>query len=129
MADARLCVVVYLAGLAGVPKELDEAAEIDGAGPVARFRYITWPMLAPACTINTVMLMISGFKVFDQIAGADQRRAREPGRRQPSPSRLCSTAFTEHRVGYASAMASLMLLIIAVVSVVVLRLLQRREVT
>lgn len=61
-------VVVYLAGLAGIPQDMDEAAKIDGAGPVAHFRYVTWPLLAPAFTINTVMLMIGAFKVFDQIA-------------------------------------------------------------
>ena len=121
-------VVVYLAGLAGVPRELDEAAEIDGAGPVARFRYITWPLLAPSCTINTVMLMISSFKVFDQIAVLTNGG---PGSRATATIafEVVRTAFTEQRAGYASAMASLMLLIIAVASVVVLRLLQRREVT
>ncbi len=41
------CVVVYLAGLQGVPPELLEAAEIDGAGPLRRFRHVTWPLLAP----------------------------------------------------------------------------------
>jgi len=39
-------VVVYLAGLQGVPKELHEAAAIDGASPLQRFRNVTWPLLA-----------------------------------------------------------------------------------
>ncbi|MGC5410054.1 carbohydrate ABC transporter permease, partial [Streptomyces sp. DT225] len=61
------CAVVYLAGLQGVPGELHEAAAIDGAGPWLRFRKVTWPMLAPALTINTVMLLITGFKAYDHI--------------------------------------------------------------
>src|SRR5262249_55592334 len=53
------CVVVYLAGLQSVPHDLLEAAAIDGAGPVQRFRHVTWPLLAPALTINTVVLLIT----------------------------------------------------------------------
>ena len=55
------CVVVYLAGLQGVPVELQEAAALDGAGPARRFWHVSWPLLAPALTINTVVLMISAF--------------------------------------------------------------------
>ena len=53
------CVVVYLAGLQGVPAQLMEAAAIDGAGPFQRFWRVTWPLLAPALTVNTVILLIS----------------------------------------------------------------------
>ncbi len=121
-------VVVYLAGLAGIPKEIDEAAEIDGAVGWQRFRYITWPLLAPSFTINTVMLMISAFKVYDQIAVLTNGGP-GTGATTTIAFKVVETAFVEQRAGYASAMAGLMLIIIAIASTLVLRALQRREVT
>ena len=121
-------VVIYLAGLSGVPKELDEASSIDGASHFAHFRHITWPLLAPALTINTVMLMISSFKVFDQIAVLTNGGP-GTGATATIAFEIVRVAFTDQRIGYASAMAGLMLIIIATASVIALRALQRREVT
>jgi multiple sugar transport system permease protein len=121
-------VVVYLAGLAGIPRDLDEAAEIDGAVGWQRFRYVTWPLLAPSFTINTVMLMISAFKVYDQIAVLTNGGPGS-GVTTTIAFKVVETAFVEQRAGYASAMAGLMLIFIAVASTVMLRILQRREVT
>ncbi|MET9402309.1 sugar ABC transporter permease [Kitasatospora sp. NPDC002965] len=120
-------VVVYLAGLAGIPVELDEAASLDGAGPWQRFRAITWPMLAPALTINTVMLMIGSFKVYDQIAVLTNGGPGTDGTATVAFD-VVRTAFAEQRPGMASAMAGIMLAIVSVASVTTLRLLQRREV-
>jgi multiple sugar transport system permease protein len=122
-----LCVVVYLAGLQGVPAELHEAAEIDGAGPIRRFRTITWPLLAPALTINTVVLLISGFKVFDHVQ-VITHGGPGTGTTATIAFNVLQTGFVANRRGYASAMAVLMLLIIAAVSAVALKLLQKREV-
>lgn len=121
-------VVVYLAGLAGIPTELSEAAAIDGAGPVARFRAITWPLLAPSLTITTVMLMISSFKVYDQIAVLTNGGPGS-GSTATIAFEVIQTAFVEQRTGVASAMAGIMLLIVAAANLIVLRVLQRREVT
>ncbi len=122
-----LCVVVYLAGLQGVPAELHEAAAIDGAGPILRFRMVTWPLLAPALTINTVVLLISGFKVFDHIQ-VITHGGPGTGTTATIAFNVLQTGFVANRRGYASAMAVLMLVIIAVVSGIALKLLQRREV-
>ncbi len=122
-----LCVVVYLAGLQGVPAELYEAAAIDGAGPVRRFRAITWPLLAPALTINTVVLLISGFKVFDHIQ-VITHGGPGTGTTATIAYNVLQTGFVANRRGYASAMAVLMLVIIGTVSAIVLKVLQRREV-
>ncbi len=54
--------ILYLAGLQGIPQELYEAAEIDGAGAWQRLRYITWPMLAPTTFFIFVMSIIYGFQ-------------------------------------------------------------------
>jgi multiple sugar transport system permease protein len=121
------CVVVWLAGLQGVPQELQEAAAIDGAGPVQRFRRITWPLLAPALTINTVVLLISAFKLFDYVQVITKGGPGE-GTTATIAFTILQVGFTANRQGYASAMAIVMLVIIAVASAVALKLLQRREV-
>lgn len=59
--------IIYLAGLQGVPAELLEAASLDGAGYWKRFWYVTRPLLAPAITINLMIGLIGGLKIFDQI--------------------------------------------------------------
>ncbi|MEV6013875.1 sugar ABC transporter permease [Streptomyces sp. NPDC051976] len=122
------CVVVYLAGLQGVPIELMEAAAIDGATKFTRFRTVTWPMLAPALTINTVMLLISGFKLYDQIQVITNGG---PGNGTTTTVAfdVVTTTFTGNHIGYGSAMAVMMLIIIATISAVALRFLQRREIT
>lgn len=121
------CVVVYLAGLQSVPDELYEAASLDGAGPGARFRHVTWPLLAPALTINTVVLMITAFKAYDHIQVITNGG---PGSGTTATVAFLTlqTGFIANHQGYASAMAVVMLLIIATAAAVVLRLLQRREV-
>ncbi|MFD5087972.1 carbohydrate ABC transporter permease [Kitasatospora sp. NPDC058406] len=120
-------VVVYLAGISGIPVELEEAASLDGAGPWQQFRAITWPMVAPALTINTVMLMISSFKVYDQIAVLTNGGPGTDGTATVAFD-VVRTAFLEQRPGVASAMAGIMLLVVAAASVTTLKLLQRREV-
>jgi raffinose/stachyose/melibiose transport system permease protein len=62
-----VAMVILLAGLQGVPLELVEAAQIDGANPWQRFRHIVLPLLAPAITITVVLALIHGLKFFDQV--------------------------------------------------------------
>lgn len=121
------CVVVCLAGLQGVPVELLEAAAIDGAGPVRRFRAVTWPLLAPALTINTVVLLISAFKVFDHVQ-VITNGGPGSGTTATIAFNVLQTGFNANRMGYASAMAIVMLLIVAVATALALKILQKREV-
>ncbi|MFI6319383.1 carbohydrate ABC transporter permease [Nonomuraea sp. NPDC050556] len=121
------CVVVYLAGLQGVPQELMEAASIDGAGSVRRFWRVTWPLLAPSLTINTVVLLISAFKVFDHVQ-VITNGGPGVGSTATIAFLVLQTAFVENKQGYASAMAVVMLVVIAVLAAVALRFLRRREV-
>jgi multiple sugar transport system permease protein len=121
------CVVVYLAGLQGVPSDLVEAAAIDGAGPARRFWRITWPLLAPALTINTVVLLISAFKIFDHVQ-VITHGGPGTGTTATIAFTVLEQGFVANRRGYASAEAIIMLVIIAVASAVALNLLQRREV-
>jgi multiple sugar transport system permease protein len=121
------CVVVYLAGLQGVPNELAEAAAIDGAGPLRRFRSVTWPLLAPALTINTVVLLISAFKAFDHIQ-VITHGGPGTGTTATIAYNILQTGLVANRQGYASAMAIVMLVIIATAAAITLRVLNRREV-
>jgi len=121
------CVVVYLAGLQSVPQDLQEAAAIDGAGPLRRFWNVTWPLLAPALTINTVVLLISAFKIFDHVQVITRGGPGE-GTTATIAFLVLRTAFEDNHGGYASAEAIVMLVIIATASAVALKLLQRREV-
>jgi multiple sugar transport system permease protein len=56
--------IIFLAGLQGVPQELYEAAEIDGAGRLARFQHVTLPMISPAIFFNLILGVIGALKVF-----------------------------------------------------------------
>ncbi|MFJ4689358.1 carbohydrate ABC transporter permease [Streptomyces sp. NPDC088789] len=122
------CTVVYLAGLQGVPQELHEAAAIDGAGPWLRFRKVTWPMLAPAMTINTVMLLITGFKAYDHVQ-VMTNGGPGTGTTATVAFDIIQTGFTANRTGEASAKAIIMLVTVAIVSSMALYVLQRREVS
>jgi multiple sugar transport system permease protein len=58
--------IIYLAGLQAIPQELYEAAEVDGAGGWAKFRYITLPMLSPTTFFVLIMSLIWAFQVFEE---------------------------------------------------------------
>src|SRR5207244_8101133 len=64
---AGYSMVIFLAGLQSVPREIFEAADIDGAGPVRRFWSVTRPLLAPAFTINLMLSIIGGIKLYDKV--------------------------------------------------------------
>lgn len=64
---AGYSMVIFLAGLQGVPEDVLEASRIDGAGPFRRFWYVVRPELAPAITINLMLSIIGGLKLFDQV--------------------------------------------------------------
>jgi raffinose/stachyose/melibiose transport system permease protein len=62
-----LVMVIYLAGLATVPQEIEEAAAIDGAGTWSRFRHITVPSIRPSIAIASTLMLLQGLRVFDQV--------------------------------------------------------------
>ncbi|MFC1960605.1 carbohydrate ABC transporter permease [Chloroflexota bacterium] len=118
--------VIYLASLQGIPNDLKEAAQIDGANRWQQFRNITWPLLAPGVTINMVLLMIISFKLFDQVAVLT---GGGPGGSTETLSYyIVRMAFTNNRIGYASAMAVVLFIIIATISIVVVGFLKKREI-
>lgn len=117
--------VIFLAGLAGIPNEILEAAAIDGAGPIRRFWSIVRPMLAPAITINLMLSVIGGLKLFDQVFTMTQGG---PGGASNTISTLIyENAFQLGRFGYGAALAVVLTVFVAIVSVVQFRLLRRLE--
>lgn len=121
-----LAVVIYLAGLQTVPPTLYDAAKIDGAGRWSAFRYVTWPFLAGALTINSTLLLINGFKSYDIPVVLT---ATGPGHATSMiATEVIRVGFKLTRAGLASAMAIVMVVVAAAVTLTVVGLLQRREV-
>ena len=106
--------VIFLAGLQSVPREIYEAADMDGAGPVRRFWSVTRPLLAPAITINLMLSIIGGIKLFDQVYALTNGG---PGHATDTISTLIyKDAFTLGEFGYSIALAVVLTVIVAVVS-------------
>jgi len=121
-----LSMVVFLAGLQAVPAELYEAADIDGTSGWQRFRHITFPLIAPAITINVLLTLIGSMKVFDLILVMTNGG---PGNASESLAlRIYNEAFTQNQFGYATAIGIVMSLLILGLSVLNLRLLRKQEV-
>jgi raffinose/stachyose/melibiose transport system permease protein len=106
--------VIFLAGLQSVPKEIYEAADMDGAGPVRRFWSVTRPLLAPAFTVNLMLSIIGGIKLFDQVYALT---GGGPGHATDTLSTLIyKDAFTLGEFGYSIALAVVLTIIVAVAS-------------
>lgn len=109
--------VVLLAGLKGIPKDLYEAAAIDGAGEWAKFRNVTIPMLSPALFYNLVVSTIAALQVFEVAAFIDT-----PDSAGTFVNWLIyNEAFTTRNMGMASAMAWILLLLIVALTALVFR--------
>lgn len=123
---AGYSMVIFLANLEGIPDELLEASRIDGAGTWARFRYVVWPLLGPAITINVMLSTIGGLKLFDQIFAATNGG---PGYSTETLSTIIyKQAFVFGDYGYSTAIAFVLALFVAAVSLVQIRYLRGREV-
>lgn len=118
--------VIYLAGLQGIPEHLYEAAKIDGAGPGQLFRYITWPLLTPTTFFVLVIGIIGSFQVFAQVyimtAGGPAYST------TTMVYYIYVNAFQWWKMGYAAAQAWVLFAFILVASLIQVRL-QREWVT
>ena len=123
--NAGYHMVVFLAGLQAIPPSLAEAATIDGAGPGQRFRYVTWPLLAPTTVFVLVTNTIFTFQVFGPIyvmTGGGPVRSTSV-----IVYYLYQRAFEFQEMGYASAVAWGIFLILISLTVLQMRLSRRRE--
>jgi raffinose/stachyose/melibiose transport system permease protein len=121
---AGFTMVVYLGGIRGISRDYYDFAVVEGAGPWRRLRHITWPLLWPQTFALVVLGTIGALRVFDMVwimtAGGPSHAT------ETVATHVYSTAFRVLDVGYAQAMAMLLLLVIAVLTVVEYRLLNRR---
>lgn len=131
-AGIGVAVVIYLAGLQAIPPELYEVASIDGAGGWQRLRHVTYPLLAPSVTANTLLCVIGALQSYQLIYVLT-------GPINPATQVLSLAIFTQgfggaqggvaQSQGYAAAISVVQFVIVMVVSLATLAYLRRRETT
>lgn len=111
--------VIFLGGLTGIPYSLYEAAELDGAGAFRKFLSITWPMLRPTTFFLLVTGIVNSFAVFEQVNimtdGGPLNRT------TTVVHQIYRRGFLEFKMGYASAMAVLLLIFSMLVTMLVFK--------
>jgi raffinose/stachyose/melibiose transport system permease protein len=122
---AGFSMVVYLAGLQFIPKDLVESASIDGAGYWSRFRAILFPLLAPAFTVNVLLSMISSMKVFEMVMVLTDGG---PGYTTETFFTYIRSMFSTGEFGYATAVNLMLFVLVTVVGLPVLAAMKKREV-
>ena len=108
-------VIIFLAGLQGIPQEYYDAAAVDGAGRWARFRSVTLPLLTPSLFFTGILALISAFQVFDQVYVLAR-----PGKPTDATVTLVyfiyENGFKNFKMGYAAAASWVLFLIVAVLT-------------
>lgn len=125
-----VAVVIYLAGLQAIPQELYEVASIDGAGSWQRLRHVTYPLLAPSVTANTLLSVIGALQSYQLIYVLT-------GPINPATQVLSLAIFTQGfggaqggtalSQGYAAAISMVQFVIVMIVALAMLAYLRRRE--
>ena len=126
-AGVGYLMVIYVAALQGVPRQLLESASIDGAGRFRVIRAVILPMILPAITIGIFLSLNMSFKVFEVVFALT---GGGPGRAtQVVALNIFEEAFNmSNRYGYASAKATLLFLVVFLITLVQLAVMKRREV-
>ncbi len=117
--------VVYIAGLHNIDQSLYDAASVDGVTGWKRFRYVTFPLLAPSFTINMVLAVERSFKQYDLIYALT---GGGPGRASELISMtIYNESFTNKRAGYGTALGVILFLIIVAITLFQMKVLRKRE--
>jgi len=111
--------LIFLAGLQEVPPQLYEAAEVDGAGIFTKFRHVTLPMISPILLFNLIMGIIGYFQYFTQAFVMTQGGPQDATLFYAL--HLFNRAFLDFQLGYASAMAWLLFLLILAATIFVMK--------
>ncbi|MBK0005321.1 MULTISPECIES: carbohydrate ABC transporter permease [Priestia] len=120
-----IAMIIYLAGLQSISKDYYEAAQLDGASALQQFKNITLPLLMPSITINVVLNIIGGLKLFDVIVALT---GGGPGDASQSMSTfMYGLYFRRQDAGYAATQGVCMALIILVISLSALVYFKRKE--
>lgn len=123
---AGYVMIVYIAGLQGIPGEVVEAAKIDGAGGWQRFTRITVPLLMPAFTISLFLTLSYGFKIYDvnlSLTGGGPANATEL-----FAMNIYNEIFGYNNYGYGQAKAIVFFVIVAAITLTQVYLTKKREV-
>jgi len=115
--------IIALAGLQAIPEDLHEAAAVDGAGPLARFRYITLPLLRPTLVFLIVVLTIGGLNAYISfllMTGGDPLDLTHS-----ILTLMYEATFTKLDFGYGSAISYFLTALVFVISLAQIRLLRR----
>jgi multiple sugar transport system permease protein len=115
--------VIYLAALQGVPRELYEAASLDGAGQWSRFRHVTWPLISPVTLFLLVVNLIGSFQVFTPTYILT--RGGPNNATLTLPLYIYLNAFAWGRLGYASTLALILFVAILALTLLQFRLADR----
>ena len=116
--------VILIAGLQAIPRDYYEAASIDGASGRQTFRHITLPLLMPVLTVTTVLNLLYGLKVFDIVFVLTRGG---PGRATDTVFTAIFDDFSKGRYGIATALSTLLFLVMIVLSFATIRLMRREE--
>lgn len=109
-------VIVFISGLKGIPHDVYEAAQIDGASNFKQFFYVTVPLISPTTFFLTTMGIIGSFKVFDHISVLTQGG---PGSSSSVMAfYIYRAAFEQHKTGYANTLAWALFVLIFIVTIV-----------
>ncbi len=109
-------VIVFISGLKGIPHDVYEAAQIDGASSFKQFFYVTVPLISPTTFFLTTMGIIGSFKVFDHISVLTQGG---PGSSSSVMAfYIYRAAFEQHKTGYANTLAWALFVLIFIVTIV-----------
>ena len=111
-----LVTVIYLAGLAAVPPELEEASALDGAGVLQRFRHIVVPSIQPSLAIATTLMLIQGLRVFDQIMALTG--GGPYGATETLATQVYKQSFVYGKFGFGAALALVLTVMILIFSIV-----------
>ncbi len=122
---AGFAMVIYLAGLKTIPKDLLEQADVDGTNAFSKFRHIVFPLLAPSFTVNFLLTVINSLKVFETVLVLTNGG---PGYDTEVFNTLIFRNFSRGNWGYATASGFLLTLVVSIIAITFLRLLRKREV-
>ncbi|WP_067143130.1 carbohydrate ABC transporter permease [Oceanivirga salmonicida] len=123
---AGYIMIIYIAHLETIPKDLIEAAEIDGANSIQKFKNVIFPLVAPAFTVSMFLTLSNSFKLYDQ--NLSLTNGGPYNSTQMVAMNIYNTAFSANKMSYAQSKAIIFFIIIAVISLTQVYYNRRKEV-
>jgi raffinose/stachyose/melibiose transport system permease protein len=115
--------VLLIAGIESIPRELHDAARIDGAGPLQEFRLVTLPLLKPVLTVTTVLNLLYGLKVFDTVFVLTNGG---PGYATETVNTVVFKEFARGHYAVSSALSTLLFVVMTAAGVVLIRAMNKQ---